>query len=46
MNQLLKETPKKVYAEPTLEEREHMDEVVWGVNGNVGAGIGTTGISM
>ena len=30
MDQPLKETPKEVYAEPTLEEREHLDEVVWG----------------
>ncbi len=37
MDQPLKETPKKVYAEPTLEEREHIDEVVWGQS------IGTTG---
>jgi hypothetical protein len=31
MDQLPPETPqKKVYVEPTLEEREHVDEVVWG----------------
>ncbi len=41
MDQPLMEMPKQVYAEPTLEDREHLDEVVWGFPAEIG--LGTTG---
>ena len=31
MDQQEQASPRKAYAEPTLEVREHMDEVIWGL---------------
>ena len=36
----LKETPKQVYTEPTLQEHEQLDEVVWGDMITTTTGVG------